>query len=65
MHKQDVIKIWGGVGKLASALGVSTAAISQWPTILTMRQEHEVLGAAVRAGLLDALLKLPGRQEAA
>lgn len=31
MHKQDAIAYFGGVRKLAEVLGISTAAVYQWP----------------------------------
>jgi hypothetical protein len=51
MTKQDAIAIFGGVGKLAEALGITSQAVSLWPAgKLSQRRQNEVTGAAVRAG---------------
>lgn len=52
MTKQDAIKLFGGVGKLAKALGVTSQAISLWADgELSVRRSNEVMGAAIRAGI--------------
>lgn len=40
---------------LARALGITRAAIYQWPEELDMRRSDWVRGAAVRLGMLDRL----------
>lgn len=50
MHKQDLITIAGGTGKLARVLGVTSQAVSMWPQRLSRRQAHEVIGAFVAHG---------------
>lgn len=50
MTKQHAISLFGGrLTDLSRALGVTVQAVSQWPDELTKRQEHEVIGAWVRA----------------
>jgi hypothetical protein len=52
MKKKDAIKLFGGrVKDLASALGVTGSAVSQWGEELTQEQEDRVIGAAVRLGM--------------
>ena len=40
---------------LARALGISRAAVAQWPDELTQRQIDEITGAALRLGKLQQL----------
>jgi hypothetical protein len=55
MHKQQALDLFGGVSKLARALGISPQAVSMWPDgELPTRRANEVLGAAVRLGKIDA-----------
>ena len=55
MTKHDAITLFGGVSKLASELGITSQAVSLWKDgDLPKRRANEVLGAAIRAGLLDS-----------
>ena len=56
--KSEAFQIFGSQAKLARALEVSDAAIHAWPEQLTLRQSDQVLGAAIRLGLID-LKKVP------
>lgn len=60
MTKQDAIALFGSTRLLAGALGISAAAIRQWPAELTQRQTHEVLGAALQSGRLSCRQESPG-----
>lgn len=52
MTKQDAIRMFGGVGKLAKALGVTSQAVSLWADgELPVRRVNEITGAAIRAGI--------------
>lgn len=52
MTKQDAIRLFGGVGKLARALGVTSQAVSLWADgELPQRRVNEIVGAAMRAGI--------------
>lgn len=48
MEKEKIALIFGSNAGLARALNISKAAISQWPQVLTTRQQDEVIGAAIR-----------------
>ncbi len=51
MTKQEAFDLFGGrLTDLARALGITVQAVHQWPDPLTERQEHEVVGAAVKQG---------------
>ena len=50
--KTQAAALFGTYTKLADTLGVTKGAISQWPEKLTVRQQNEVMGAAVRAGVM-------------
>ena len=52
MTKSDAIDLFGSAAKLARAVGLSRARISQWGNELTQRQADLVTGAAVRLGKL-------------
>ncbi len=46
MTKHEAMALFGGrLTDLAGALGITVQAVYQWPAELTVRQEHEVLGA--------------------
>ncbi|MGD9662074.1 MAG: Cro/CI family transcriptional regulator [Porticoccaceae bacterium] len=49
--KQQAIQAFGNQSKLAVALGVSRAAISQWPDELDQARQDRVIGAAKRLGV--------------
>ena len=52
MTKQQAIDLFGGVGKLAKALGITSQAVSLWSDgDLPSRRANEVTGAAVRLGV--------------
>ena len=54
ISKQSAAEFFGGSQiSLAKAIGISAAAISKWPDQLTERQTNEVLGAALRRGVID------------
>lgn len=48
MEKEFAIRIFGSGVALAKAIGVGKSAVSQWPQVLTTRQQDEVIGAAIR-----------------
>ena len=51
MKKSEAKDLFGGrYARLAEALGLGRAAISEWPEELTTRQTHEIIGAAVLSG---------------
>jgi hypothetical protein len=54
MTKEQAFRITGlsTTQALATAIGVTRAAVWQWPDPLTYRQTNEVLGLAVRLGRL-------------
>jgi len=54
MTKADAIRLFETQAGLARALGITRAAIAQWPDELTQRQADEVTGAAVRMNKLPA-----------
>lgn len=54
MTKQQAISYFGSAAKLARALGISTAAVSQWPDEISQAQADRVIGAALRLGKLDS-----------
>ena len=54
MDKTTAKQLLGGDGqKLGNAMGVSRAAVSKWPDPLPERLANEVLGAALRAGIIN------------
>lgn len=48
MKKEVAIQIFGSGVALAKAVGIGKSAISMWPECLTLRQQDEVIGAAIR-----------------
>lgn len=52
MLKSEAVLIFGSQSELAHAIGLGRSAVSQWPDVLTQRQIDQVLGAALRLGLL-------------
>ena len=51
MKKSEAKELFGGrYVRLAEALGLGRAAISEWPEELTTRQRNEIVGAAVMCG---------------
>jgi hypothetical protein len=50
--KTQAAAIFGNYARLGKALGVTRGAINQWPEKLNTRQQNEVMGAAIRAGLM-------------
>jgi len=50
MTKTQAAAIFGNQTKLGEAIGISRAAISQWPDKLTQKQVDRVIGAAIRLG---------------
>lgn len=48
MKKENAADIFGSMVLLSRALNISPAAVSQWPQVLTTRQQDEVIGAAIR-----------------
>jgi DNA-binding transcriptional regulator YdaS (Cro superfamily) len=54
MTKTQASDLFGGTqAALAKALGITPGAVSQWPEILTPKQEDWVRGAAVRLGIIQ------------
>lgn len=48
MRKSKLIsQVFGSQGEAARACTLTKAAVSQWPDTLTIRQIHELIGAAV------------------
>lgn len=59
LTKDQAAKLFGGKkSRLAEALGISAQAISAWPDTLNERQTHEVMGAALLAGVAPDLNSL-------
>ncbi|MFK5950902.1 MAG: Cro/CI family transcriptional regulator [Methylococcales bacterium] len=50
--KTKAIELFGSQAELGRALGITRSAIGQWPEIFNHRQINEVLGAAIREGLI-------------
>lgn len=48
MNKKTAISLFGSGAALGRALGISRTAVGFWPEILTIRQQDEVIGAAIR-----------------
>lgn len=51
MKRETAIEAFGGVAKLAVALGITRQAVYQWPDDLAQDQSDRVRGAAVRIGI--------------
>ncbi len=56
MNKHKVILLFGGVDKLATALGVSRHAVYMMPDFLSQRTFDRIVGASIRAGIDPAPL---------
>lgn len=52
MKKYIAKKIFGNGAALASALGITRAAVANWPHELDTRKSDEVIGAAIRLNKL-------------
>jgi hypothetical protein len=52
MTKTEAVNLFGSVGALADALGVTRQAIYQWDEDLPDERRDRVVGAAVRLGLM-------------
>lgn len=50
MDKKTAISFFGSGAALGRAIGISRTAIGFWPDVLTIRQQDEVIGAAIRLG---------------
>lgn len=48
MDKKIAISLFGSGAALGRALGISRTAVGFWPETLTIRQQDEVIGAAIR-----------------
>lgn len=48
MKREEAALFFGNLVLLGKALGITPSAISQWPETLTIRQQDEVIGAAIR-----------------
>ena len=59
--KTQAAAIFGSATQLAETLGITKGAVSQWPEILTQRQQDEVMGAAIRLGLMPCQSKKKGK----
>lgn len=42
MNKSDAVKHFGGVVRLAEALGIQSQAVSQWGEKIPMRRAYEI-----------------------
>lgn len=51
MTKDDAKYIFRGTANLASALGITKQAISQWPDDLPQKTSDLIVGAAIRLGI--------------
>lgn len=54
--KAEAAKLFGTYSALARALGLTKQAVNQWPDELTIRQQNEVVGAAIRLGKIPCQL---------
>ena len=53
LTKQQAAELFGGrLIDLARAIGISKQAVDQWPDALNVRQIDNVVGAAIRLGLI-------------
>lgn len=52
MKREQAASLFGNLVLLGKALGITPSAISQWQETLTIRQQDEVIGAAIRTGKL-------------
>ncbi|MBM5575401.1 hypothetical protein GKO28_15380 [Deefgea sp. CFH1-16] len=52
MRKSDALQLFGSQTRLAEALGLGRSAVSQWPDQLNQKQSDQVMGAALRLGLI-------------
>lgn len=51
MNKQEAIDLFGGVSRLARALGIRPQSVSGWRDgPLPLRRSNEIIGAALREG---------------
>lgn len=50
MKKNTAIEIFGSGAQLARSIGITRGAVWLWPETLTIRQQDEVIGAAIRLG---------------
>lgn len=48
MKREEAALFFGNLVLLGKALGITPSAVSQWPETLTIRQQDEVIGAAIR-----------------
>ena len=55
MTKRDAIELFKDVKTLASAIGVTRHAIYMWPEVLPQYKEDQVIGGAVRLGLIKTI----------
>ncbi len=51
MEKARAIELFGSVGALADAVGVTSSAVTQWPDVLPDRLEDRVVAALARTRL--------------
>ena len=51
MNKKQAIAYFGGVCATARAIGISDAAVSQWPDELSPKISDRVIAAMVRNGM--------------
>lgn len=51
MNKKQAIGYFGGVCATARAIGISDAAVSQWPDVLSQKISDRVIAAMVRNGM--------------
>lgn len=51
MNKKQAIAYFGGVCATARAVGVSNAAVSRWPDVLSPKISDRVIAALVRKGI--------------
>ena len=50
MKKEEAVKLFGGVTKLAKAIDITHSAVSMWKEELTATQRDRVIAAALREG---------------
>lgn len=51
MNKKQAIAYFGGVCATARAIGISDAAVSKWPDVLSPKISDRIIAALVRKGM--------------
>ena len=53
--KRQAIQLFGSIDKMAAALNITRQAVSMMPAKLPQRKSDEVLGCAIRAGMIKVV----------